>query len=283
MARLIHSVHAAYRPHSLSSQLTAFSYLPKTVNTLILPVDICHLKQTVLIRSSTKCKYQSGQPQHTARKTHYMRQNAVSSTLLSQSRDFFYISCRNVVCPLPETRQIQNKTKFKAFLLVSLWGLGGFFFLEAHNLGCGAWPKTAVTNVSLQQQMSIHNSWGWIWVYSRIAFGQSAAKDSIYPLPEWKDEIKHLIIWLTNVHGQLLYRSMGAPATPAYLAFDSISCLWHRKKPCFFPSPSFLYKIGSCTTVHYFWHAHCSALPLGFLFSCKEKKLLYISSTELFH
>lgn len=127
MARLIHSVHAAYRPHSLSSQLTAFSYLPKTVNTLMLPVDICHLKQTVLIRSSTKCKYQSGQPQHTARKTHYMRQNAVSSTLLSQSRDFFYISCINVVCPLPETRQIQNKTRFKPFLLVSLWGLGCFF------------------------------------------------------------------------------------------------------------------------------------------------------------
>lgn len=127
MARLIHSVHAAYRPHSLSSQLTAFSYLPKTVNTLMLPVDICHLKQTVLIRSSTKCKYQSGQPQHTARKTHYMRQNAVSSTLLSQSRDFFYISCINVVCPLPGTRQIQNKTRFKPFLLVSLWGLGCFF------------------------------------------------------------------------------------------------------------------------------------------------------------
>lgn len=236
MARLIHSVHAAYRPHSLSSQLTAFSYLPKTVNTLMLPVDICHLKQTVLIRSSTKCKYQSGQPQHTARKTHYMRQNAVSSTLLSQSRDFFYISCINVVCPLPETRQIQNKTRFKAFLLVSLWGLG-CFFLEAHNLGCGAWPKTAVTNVSLQQQMSIHNSWGWIWVYSRIAFGQSAAKDSIYPLPEWKDEIKHLIIWLTNVHGQLLYRSMGAPASLPIWPLTVLAASDTEKNPLLFSLP----------------------------------------------
>lgn len=164
-----------------------------------------------------------------------------------------------------------------------LCGVWRVFFLEAHNFGCGAWPKTAVTNVSLQQQMSIHNSWGWIWVYSRIAFGQSAAKDSIYPLPEWKDEIKHLIIWLTNVHGQLLYRSMGAPASLPIWPLTVLAASDTEKKPCFFPSPSFLYKIGSCTTVHYFWHAHCSALPLGFLFSCKEKKLLYISSTELFH
>lgn len=34
-------------------------------------------------------------------------------------------------------------------------------------------------NVNLQQQMSIHNSWGRIGFYSRIAFGQSVAKDSL--------------------------------------------------------------------------------------------------------
>ena len=45
---------------SVSTQLTAFHYLPNTVDTSMPPLDICHLKQTALIRSSTKCKYQSG-------------------------------------------------------------------------------------------------------------------------------------------------------------------------------------------------------------------------------
>lgn len=149
----------------------------------MLPVDMCHLKQTVLIRSSTKCKYQSGQPQRTPRKTHYMRQNTVSSTLLAQVR----YNMRNVVWILPEMTQLQNKTGLKAFLKPSLW-FGG-----PHSW-CGAWPKTSVMNASLQQQMSIHNSWGWIWVYSRIAFGQSVAKDSVYPVPRLNEEIKHLVI-----------------------------------------------------------------------------------------
>lgn len=36
-------------------------YLPNTVDTSMLPVDICHLKQTVLIRPLTNCEYQSDQ------------------------------------------------------------------------------------------------------------------------------------------------------------------------------------------------------------------------------
>ena len=149
----------------MSTQLTAFYYLPNTVDTSMLPVDICHLKQTVLIRSSTKCKYQSGQPQRRLRKTHYMRQNTVSSTLLARSCVLFSIN----VPVLPEMRQLQNKNEAKGFSIAVfvVWG-------PAHSW-CGVWPKTAVMNVSLQQQMSIHNSWGLnlcllkncVWTISR--------------------------------------------------------------------------------------------------------------------
>lgn len=67
----------------VSIQLSALCCLPNTVDTSTPPVDSCHLKQTVFIRSSTKCKYQSGpKPRRTRRerrtkekrKTHYMRQ-----------------------------------------------------------------------------------------------------------------------------------------------------------------------------------------------------------------
>jgi len=125
---------AACRPHSASTQLTAFYYLPNTVDTSMLLVDICHLKQTVLIRSSTKCKYESGQPQRAPRKTHYTRQNKVCSTLLAQSRVFLLHNMPNALCILPEMRQLQNKPRLNAFQSPPLW-FGGL------HSWWGVWPK----------------------------------------------------------------------------------------------------------------------------------------------
>lgn len=90
------------------------------------------------------------------------------------------------MCILPELRQLQNKTRLQALPIASFVVSGG----PTHS-GCGVWPKAAVMNVSLQQQMSIHNSCGLIRVYSRIAFGQSIARDSAaYILDQgWKEEM----------------------------------------------------------------------------------------------
>ena len=115
-------------------------------------------------------------------------------------------------------------------------------------------------NVSLQQQMSIHNSWGWIWVYSRIAFGQSGAKDSCISAKIWGEkQKKKLSIWLFKSHvwTSILYRPHGCTC------HGSLNALWqywlHWK---LFPFlPAFFFPLTRCSTVHYFWHPPCSALP----------------------
>lgn len=126
LAHLLHSVHVCCMQASLRAPSSLLlHYLPNTVNTSTLPVDICHLKQTALIRSSTKCKYQSGRNE-IPRKTHNMRQKKVCSTLLlARSRVFSPLSlflsttCKFVICvSYLKTRQLQLRTRLKKGLAI---------------------------------------------------------------------------------------------------------------------------------------------------------------------
>lgn len=150
---------------TVSTQLTAFYYLPNSVDTSMLPVDICHLKQTALIRSSTKCKYQSGQPQRTPRKTHYTRQNGVSSTLLARSRVFspFHIM-QIVILILPEMRQLQNITRLNALFVarrpaISTWRLAKDSSDECESAATDVHTQFLGLNVSLLKNC--------VWTISR--------------------------------------------------------------------------------------------------------------------
>lgn len=101
---------------SVSTQLTAFNYLPNTVDTSMPPLDICHLKQTALIRSSTKCKYQSGPPRRTTPKNTSARgRGRCPSALIGpRAASFSSTACRAWAPGLPELRQLtQTQTRSK--------------------------------------------------------------------------------------------------------------------------------------------------------------------------
>lgn len=143
-------MRAACRPQ-LSEHSTYCLPLFAKVNTSMLRVDICHLKQTALIRSSTKCKYQSGQPRRTSGKTHYTR----------QTRGFlhFISSQKTCICVLPETRQLQEKTKLEAPVSPRCG-------LEARDSSDGC--ESAATDVHTQflgVNLSLHKN--CVWTISR--------------------------------------------------------------------------------------------------------------------
>lgn len=128
--RLSHTVSALHAGLTGRTLNSLSATMPNVVDTSMLPVDICHLKQTVLIRPSTKSKYQPGQPRRIGRK-HSTRVGI---------RGLFHLygpdprppvhTVPNVAWILPGMRQYRKHTLTKGLSIASF--VGGF--LKAYTL-----------------------------------------------------------------------------------------------------------------------------------------------------